>query len=144
MELRFRKRPGAIALLSAACCVMAAPPLGAQATPGKPEPYSAAYGRCTEASGGVTAALLDCGAAEYARLDALLNVAYRKANAGLSPPQKTLLRDSQRAWLANRDATCSLMSRLGDRGTMALLVDQQCLLEQTAARTQWLEGIEQY
>jgi uncharacterized protein YecT (DUF1311 family) len=33
------------------------------------------------------------------------------------------------------------MSRLGDRGTMATLTDQSCLMQVTAERTRWLKDL---
>lgn len=103
--------------------------------------YSRAYKSCMDKSGGVTAAMLDCGSAEYTRLDAALNAAYREAANSLTPEQRKLLRDTQRAWLAFRDSSCSFTSRLGDRGTMASLTDQSCLLRVTAERTRWLKDL---
>ena len=114
------------------------PALAQQKTP--MQSFSPAYRTCMDA-GTTTVAMLDCGAAEYRKLDAQLNAAYRKALNGLATEKRALLRDTQRAWLAHRDASCSFMSRLGDRGTMAALSDQSCLLAQTAERTQWLEDI---
>jgi uncharacterized protein YecT (DUF1311 family) len=103
--------------------------------PRQEESYSPAYKACMDKSGGVTAGMLDCGNAEYAKLDAALNAAYREASKELSPEQRNLLRDTQRSWLAYRDSSCSFMSRLGDRGTMASLTDQSCLMSVTAERT---------
>jgi uncharacterized protein YecT (DUF1311 family) len=105
------------------------------------ESFSPTYQKCMEASGGVTVAMLDCGAAEYRTLDAELNAAYRAASAILTPDQRNLLRNTQRAWLAHRDATCSFMTGLHDRGTMASLSDQSCLLKLTAERTKWLKDL---
>jgi uncharacterized protein YecT (DUF1311 family) len=103
--------------------------------------YSRAYKACMDRSGGVTASMLDCGNAEYTKLDAALNAAYREAANGLAPGQRNLLRDSQRAWLGYRDTSCSFMTRLGDRGSMASLSDQSCLLRVTAERTRWLKDL---
>ncbi len=103
--------------------------------------YSRAYKSCMDKSGGVTAAMLDCGGAEYTRLDAALNAAYREAANSLTPEQRNLLRDTQRAWLAFRDSSCAFMTKLGDRGTMASLADQSCLLRVTAERTRWLKDL---
>lgn len=109
--------------------------------PRQEEAYSPAYKACMDKSGGVTADMLDCGNKEYSKLDAALNAAYREANKDLSPDQRNLLRDTQRSWLAYRDSSCSFMSRLGDRGTMASLIDQSCLMSVTAERTRWLKSL---
>lgn len=109
--------------------------------PRQEESYSPAYKACMDKSGGVTADMRDCGTKEYAKLDAALNAAYREANKDLSPEQRNLLRDTQRSWLAYRDSSCSFMGRLGDRGTMASLIDQSCLMSVTAERTRWLKSL---
>lgn len=109
--------------------------------PRQEESYSPAYKTCMDKSGGVTADMLDCGNKEYSKLDAALNAAYRDANKDLSLEQRNLLRDTQRSWLAYRDSSCSFMSRLGDRGTMASLTDQSCLMSVTAERTRWLKSL---
>jgi uncharacterized protein YecT (DUF1311 family) len=109
--------------------------------PRQEEAYSPAYKACMDKSGGVTADMLDCGNKEYSKLDAALNAAYRAASKDLSPEQRNLLRDTQRSWLAYRDSSCSFMSRLGDRGTMASLTDQSCMMSVTAERTRWLKSL---
>lgn len=103
--------------------------------------FSPAYRSCMERSGGVTLGMVECGSAEYKKLDGALNDAYRQAMASLSDDQKGLLRETQRAWLAYRDSTCSFMSRLGDRGTLARVSDLSCLLRTTSERTQWLKDL---
>ncbi|WP_332683770.1 lysozyme inhibitor LprI family protein [Bosea sp. (in: a-proteobacteria)] len=127
------------ALLAAA--LLCAPALAGAQERAQEDSYSPAYKTCMDKSGGVTAAMLDCGSAEYAKLDAALNAAYRAATNGLEAEQRNLLRDTQRAWLAYRDSSCSFMSRLGDRGTMASLSDQSCLMRVTAERTRWLKDL---
>jgi uncharacterized protein YecT (DUF1311 family) len=127
--------------LMLASTLAAMPALTRAEEPKQEESYSAAYKTCMDKSGGVTADMLDCGNAEYAKLDAALNAAYREASKELSPEQRSLLRDTQRSWLAYRDSSCSFMTRLGDRGTMASLTDQSCLMSVTAERTRWLKSL---
>ncbi|KAA2236424.1 lysozyme inhibitor LprI family protein [Salinarimonas soli] len=103
--------------------------------------YSKAYDACMKKSSGVTAEMLECSTNELRRYDRLLNDAYNEVQSRLNGSQKTALRDAQRAWIAYRDSTCSFMSRLGDRGTMALLVDSGCMLQTTAERARWLQQI---
>ena len=92
------KNRGAGHLLAAALlCAPAAAGAQDRASEGNSSP---AYKACMDKSGGVTVAMLDCGNAEYVRLDAALNAAYRAATNGLEPAQRNLLRDAQRAWLA--------------------------------------------
>jgi uncharacterized protein YecT (DUF1311 family) len=94
-----------------------------------------------EQSGGVTAEMLECSSNELRRQDSLLNEAYSQAIAALNAPQKNLLREAQRAWIAYRDTTCSFMAKLGDRGTMASLIDSGCFLQTTAERARWLKQL---
>jgi uncharacterized protein YecT (DUF1311 family) len=133
------RRIARFALLLATTCWLGGAALAQDRT--VEDSYSPTYKTCMDAAGGVTMAMRECGNAEYGRLDAELNEAYRKASEALDPEQRKLLRDTQRAWLAYRDSTCSFMSRLGDRGTMAALTDMSCLMSVTAERTQWLRDL---
>ncbi|MBN9471262.1 MAG: DUF1311 domain-containing protein [Bosea sp.] len=136
--MSWKNRGAGRLLVAALLCAPAAAGAQGRASEGDSSP---AYKACMDKSGGVTVAMLDCGSAEYVRLDAALNAAYRAATNGLEPAQRNLLRDAQRAWLAYRDSSCSFMSRLGDRGTMAALADQSCLMQVTAERTRWLKDL---
>ena len=138
MTFAFKDSRSALAAGLALLATAIGPARAQQSTP--EQSFSPAYQKCMDA-GTTTVAMLDCGTAEYRKLDAQLNAAYRKALDGLATEQRVLLRDTQRAWLAHRDASCSFMSRLGDRGTMASLSDQSCLLSQTAERTKWLDEL---
>jgi uncharacterized protein YecT (DUF1311 family) len=135
------RRARAFRRTALAIAMLCAPALASAQERTLEDSYSREYKACMDKSGGVTVAMLDCGSAEYAKLDATLNAAYREAANGLEPEQRNLLRDTQRAWLAYRDSSCSFMSRLGDRGTMASLSDQSCLLRVTAERTRWLKDL---
>ncbi len=85
--------------------------------------------------------MLECKGDELRRQDRLLSEAYIQAMAALNAPQKNLLREAQRAWIAYRDTTCLFMARLGDRGTMASLIDSGCFLQTTAERARWLKQL---
>ena len=101
---------------------------------------SAEYAQCMEKSDGVTVAMQDCLTAEDERMEALLNATYKKVIQAMDERQKTLLRDSQRAWLKYREGSCdTMMSVLG--GTSAGLITTGWRLEMTARRVSWLKDI---
>ena len=101
---------------------------------------SAEYAQCMEKSDGVTVAMQDCLTAEDERVEALLNTTYQQTMQAMNERQKTLLRDSQRAWLKYRDGSCdTMMSVLG--GTAAGLITTGWRLEMTARRVSWLKDI---
>ena len=101
---------------------------------------SAEYAQCMEKSGGVTVEMKDCLTAEDERIEALLNATYKKTMQAMDEKQKTLLRDSQRAWLKYREGSCdTMMSVLG--GTSASLITTGWRLEMTARRVSWLRDI---
>lgn len=116
---------------------------GAQAATAKaidPErEYSATYRRCLEtgdAARGVTPAMGACIHAELDRQDARLNGAYKAAMARLSPQGKVSLRNTQRAWIRNRDQSCR-ENLTG--GTIDMLEVPGCHLSMTAVRAVELE-----
>ena len=101
---------------------------------------SAEYAQCMQKSDGVTVAMQDCLTAEDERVEALLNTTYQQTMQAMNERQKTLLRDSQRAWLKYRDGSCdTMMSVLG--GTAAGLITTGWRLEMTARRVSWLTEI---
>ena len=68
-----------------------------------------------------TLAMQVCLTAEDERIEALLTTTYKKVMQAMDEKQKTLLRDSQRAWLKYREGSCdTMMSVLG--GTSAGLI----------------------
>lgn len=101
------------------------------------KPLRAAYYACVKASRGVTAALNDCIGTEHAYQDKRLNTAYKAVRASLAEPQRTALRDEERAWITSRDKKCAPDP---DGGTGAMLDSNQCALDETAARAATLEG----
>lgn len=105
--------------------------------------YSATYSRCLEtgdAAKGVTPAMAACIHDELARQDARLNRAYKTAMARLSPQGKVSLRNTQRAWIRNRDTSCQ-ENLTG--GTIDRLEVPGCHLSMTAVRAVELERMAQ-
>ena len=87
--------------------------------------------------------MLDCISAEFDIQDKRLNAAYAKAMAGLSAPQKAKLRSAQRAWIAYRDAWCSVTYD-ADSGQQEHVDANQCMLDETIAQTMKLEVLARY
>ncbi|MDH2918648.1 MAG: lysozyme inhibitor LprI family protein [Sideroxydans sp.] len=97
------------------------------------------FSACMERSGGATADMLDCIAAEKKLQDARLNKAYKEVVAQLPPPRKKQLQDAQRAWLKYRDANCNFYAD-PEGGTMATVNSNDCVMSTTASRAKELEG----
>lgn len=77
-----------------------------------------------------------CAAEEYRAADAMLNAEWRATldvakNAGL----EAQLRAAQRAWIAYRDAACSVEAAVWEGGSMAPLIHATCLTRLTRTRT---------
>lgn len=94
---------------------------------------SAGFKRCMDASGGVTAAMLDCIGNETAVQDARLNAEYRRTLAALPSGRQTDLRAAQRLWLQYRDANCGFYAD-PDGGTLASVAAADCVRMMTTER----------
>ena len=103
---------------------------------------SPAFGECIKSSGGVTAAMRDCTAQEYQRLDQKLNETWRMTMARMPDDRsRSALRQLQREWIKTRWAECDEQLALSGSGggTADLLVYDNCQLGVTARRISWLE-----
>lgn len=79
----------------------------------------------------------ECSFAEYDRFDAQLNSVYRASLKALSgDSERERLRASQRRWLGERDQRCDART---EEGTMALLMRDDCRLQELIRRVVWLE-----
>ena len=96
----------------------------------------------------------ECAEAEYARADAALNQAWRAAlpvvreadrDAAFDhdgrPSGESQLLASERAWLAFRDAQCTLEGYAMRGGTAEAMVDHQCRTRLTHERTVQLRAL---
>lgn len=101
--------------------------------------YSAAYADCIEASGGVTANMQDCMAAEYERLSPQLESAFAAAMGGTAEP--AALEQDQAAWLETRWQQCEADSAAGGGGSASSLMYESCALDEVVRRILWLEEI---
>lgn len=90
------------------------------------------------AAQGVTDAMVDCMYAERSRQDVRLNARYRVLMRNLSPARGTALRNSERRWIARRDAHCGpILSESG--GTIDRVNYASCLATETADRRAFLD-----
>jgi uncharacterized protein YecT (DUF1311 family) len=102
--------------------------------------FSSAYDDCMssgEAANGVTTAMMDCIGTEIEREDARLNRAYKLAMSRLTSAQKAALRSSERTWIKARDARCKAGG--GGGGSLDGVLYANCILDETARRTRFLE-----
>lgn len=97
------------------------------------------YSQCMQGAQ-TTLDMNNCNGAEIKRQDTRLNVAYKKAMAGLEAQQQGKLRDAQRAWIKYRDANCGLYFSLTG-GTIDQLNGAGCMLEMTKARADELNKL---
>lgn len=109
----------------------------------RPDPavYRASYHDCTEASNGTTADMMDCIGDEFEYQDGRLNATYRRLREMLSPKASELLRNEQRTWLANLEASCIPDEEIRG-GTAGMLVAEGCRLELTTRRADELDQLE--
>jgi uncharacterized protein YecT (DUF1311 family) len=85
----------------------------------------------------------DCAEQEFARLDRNLNQTYHAAMKRLSDDAaRARLRGLQRAWLRERRTVCDRRVAGSEQadGTAALLLLDDCWLEQMTRRIAWLEA----
>jgi len=92
---------------------------------------SAVYAACIADSGGATAVILDCMAAEIRRQEAELDRWSRRFLRTLDPESATRWQETQRLWRSYRDRQCAFFHhpRSGSGGVVDV---QQCVLEETA------------
>jgi len=83
-----------------------------------------------------------CAAQDYAASDAKLNVAYGDIMKRLSDNAgaRKLLQDSQRAWIAFRDAECKFASSGIEGGSVQPMIHSGCLQGLTDARVTQLDS----
>lgn len=114
-------------------------PMPAAAQPSE-SPLSASYDACMDKSGGVTAEMHACIAAEHTRQDQQLNRNYQVLMAELTPARKKQLQTAQRLWLQYRDANCQFYAD-PDGGTAAGVAAADCVLQMTAHRARELADL---
>ena len=75
---------------------------------------------------------MDCIDTEYGYQDIRLNRNYRAAMARLAPPQRAVLRASEREWLRTHDQGCT-------QGMPEMRASMTCMLFDITRRANWLE-----
>lgn len=68
----------------------------------------------------------------YANADNELNKIYKELRTKLNASQKTILKQSQLAWIRDRDSSCSSESNVGT------VISTRCQLNKTQERNSWL------
>lgn len=83
-----------------------------------------------------------CAAADYKAEDEKLNTTYGEIMKRLADDAegRKLLQDSQRAWIAFRDAECAFATESSRDGSIYPMLVSQCLSGVTTARTEQLGG----
>jgi len=102
--------------------------------------YTPALGSCKDKAE-ITNDIALCYKDEFARQDAVLNVAWAVALARVAPADRASLRSAQRAWVKARDPFCNRVMKDFAGGTMAGLEWWDCRAELSIRRTMWLETI---
>ncbi|MBN7769295.1 DUF1311 domain-containing protein [Marinobacter daepoensis] len=88
-----------------------------------------------------TLGMIECYGATHARWDAELNAHYKRLMNTLSPRQQALLRQSQKAWIAFKDAQLVSIHAIYDRdGTIWRVVQAQQAMKVTKEQAQRLNS----
>ncbi|WP_306131110.1 lysozyme inhibitor LprI family protein [Roseovarius sp. MMSF_3350] len=114
---------------------------GAPRDAGVPSCVGDAANQCqTQPGGGSTIGIVACVQAETAAWDGFLNREYKATRAQVDqfdtghPPVSEALLTAQRAWIAFRDAECSLAYERNRGGTIRSVAAASCLMRMTAQR----------
>ena len=99
------------------------------------------FSSCMDDSGGVTASMLDCIGQENQRVDGELNALWQTELPKQDADFKDMLRASQRAWIAYRDATCDVEGAQYEGGSLAGVAYSDCHRQLTTDRLDWLSRI---
>lgn len=84
-----------------------------------------------------------CAAQQYQAADKTLNQTYQTALKQAAAPQRDLLKKAQQAWIALRDADCTLIGSGTEGGSIQPMIVNQCLTEKTNEREAWLASLMQ-
>lgn len=97
------------------------------------------YHRCMDTSGEIDANIANCNSEENDRQDGRLNQAYGMVMRQLPAPKKAALRQSERAWIRQRDLGCKRDAEVEAGGTIYNVMLSGCILDETIKRTLFLE-----
>ena len=90
---------------------------------------------CLKLSGNeTTQGMVECVDSETKVWDNLLNADYQRVLGAVGTKAAESIRQSERAWIALRDADCGVPYEIYEGGTMARIDGASCVLERTAER----------
>jgi uncharacterized protein YecT (DUF1311 family) len=90
---------------------------------------------CLEQPGGqTTVGMVECTDRETKVWDDLLNAEYKRLLGVLGDKAQASVRAAERAWIAARDADCSVPYDIFEGGTIAQPIAASCILSHTAMR----------
>ena len=104
------------------------------------EGLSAQYSTCVKNAGGETPEILKCIDSETAVQDKNLNNYYKQAISTINPSRTSALKESQRAWLKQRDAELKFYSD-PDGGQAAIINANSHFMSMTVDRAKELKDI---
>lgn len=81
-----------------------------------------------------------CTGQAFKKADAALNALYRQMMSRYEPADQALLKDSERKWLAYRDAECAFESNSTAGGDFHLTSEGMCWTEKTQAHIRELKA----
>ena len=123
-----------LSALAAALLAMASPAMSEPtASPAVERWHGGEYKNCD----GSTADMVDCIAKLRDRWDGRLNAAYKSVMATLEGERKDAFRDTQRKWIAYRDANCLFYAN--GEGSISRIEAATCQLVLTRDRAQELQ-----
>lgn len=131
-----------VALLSLSLVAAAAAPAMAVSADEEKDVVTAELDKCLEApEGQTTAGMVECTHNAYVAYDKQLNDVYKKALAGVDKASADKIRESQRKWIAWRDAQREADNGAwrADRGTLASLDIESFNVDAIKARVQQLQ-----
>ena len=135
-------RPGPCVLIVAAVLSLApALIVSAELPPSVDLYYSKTYNDCMAAAGGSTYPTIDCIATEHDAWDKEMNRRYLALISAQAAPERTRLRDEQRAWLRREIARCDHAGDDEAGGSLQRVEINQCYLDETIRRTLYLRGL---
>ncbi|MGS0891708.1 lysozyme inhibitor LprI family protein [Burkholderia stagnalis] len=94
----------------------------------------------TAEESGVTADIRHCLGLKYDAVDKRLNAVYQAKLASLDANGKPRLRNDERRWLKAREAKCAASRQPDAGGTLALVEQDSCYIEETERRVKVLES----
>jgi uncharacterized protein YecT (DUF1311 family) len=81
-----------------------------------------------------TVGMISCGMRSRGAWDVALNTAYAAQMKSETRGQRSTLQRAQRAWIAWRDAGCAYEASAMEGGSLARVIEAECLARKTAAR----------